>query len=455
MKIFTWLVCLMMPACLYAQNRVIIVGPLNPLGGRAPETYSGEFYLNDSEVGSPDSGLGTWTLTGVGTKVEENHLHCKIQWPVTGGTATLAYTHRNGGIPTMSANPITIIVKIPIQIQATNNGMLPLAGQVDLSASNNYAYQSYEWRKDDGTTVLSRSPIFTVREPGKYNLKVVLTDGTVVTVPPYTVTRIKLGNNYVLMQTLQTPEPGTGIPETLPNTQVQRQIEYYDGLGRPLQSVAMHASPDKTDIVTPRQYDAYDRESITYLPYASTEATGQYKSDAVNSVSGYMGSAQYSFYTQSSTTVARSTNPYAETIFRPAPTREVIKQGAPGEVWQPKPDQSQDKSTENFREVNDDNEVLYFQYDANNGELRWPNNSQLEYYAKNQLHATRTRDEDDNETIVYTDKEGKILLRRTQYEQTSDGTRHYTDTYYVYDDGGNLVYVLPPEAVRSLTRTNE
>ncbi len=115
MKIFTRLVCLMIPVCLHAQS-VIIVGELNPLvGGAWTVGYRGEFYESGSEIAPPRSGQGTWTLTGVGTIMSQDDVHCEIQWPVTGGTATLAYSHRNGGMPNMTADPITIVVKVPVK----------------------------------------------------------------------------------------------------------------------------------------------------------------------------------------------------------------------------------------------------------------------------------------------------------------------------------------------------
>ncbi len=406
--------------------------------------------LGSGSAGS--AGFGTWTLTGVGTIVSQDHLHCEIQWPVTGGTATLAYSHRKGGIQDLTADPVTIIVKVPIQILATDNGVLTLGGKVTLSVTGNYTYQSYKWLSEDGT-VLSTDATLTVREPGKYGLQVVLANGTLVTAAYYTVTRMKLGDNYVLSHTVRSPVGSVNV-ETLPVETALRQIEYYDGLGRPLQSVAIQGSPGKTDVVTPRQYDAYGREPIAYLPYASTEVQGKYKPDAVSSANGYTGSSQYAFYTNANTTVARSTKPYSETQFRPSPLNQVVKQGAPGEAWQPQTDPALDRSVRSFQEVNNENEVLYFQYDVSTRELRWQNNNTLAYYEKNSLYAARIQDEHGNDVIVYTDREGKMLLRRVQRGNTAEGAKLYADTYYIYDDGGNLVYVLPPEAVHSLTGSN-
>ncbi|NRB61370.1 MAG: RHS repeat-associated core domain-containing protein [Winogradskyella sp.] len=68
------------------------------------------------------------------------------------------------------------------------------------------------------------------------------------------------------------------------------------------------------------------------------------------------------------------------------------------------------------------------------------------YYGLHELYKTVTRDENhsgtdkDHTTEEYTNKQGQVVLKRT-YE---NDTAH--DTYYVYDDFGNLTFVLPPKS---------
>jgi RHS repeat-associated protein len=61
-------------------------------------------------------------------------------------------------------------------------------------------------------------------------------------------------------------------------------------------------------------------------------------------------------------------------------------------------------------------------------------------YNANELYVTRMKDEDDNTSYEFKDKQGQVVLVR----QINDGKRY--DTNYIYDSYGNQRAVLPPEA---------
>ena len=83
----------------------------------------------------------------------------------------------------------------------------------------------------------------------------------------------------------------TRIPQTKINTlaileskssnkdSVSTEIQYYDGLGRPIQTVSKEASPSGNDIVSIVKYDEFGREVKKYLPFASTTSDGTYKTN--------------------------------------------------------------------------------------------------------------------------------------------------------------------------------
>src|SRR5690606_23013817 len=80
------------------------------------------------------------------------------------------------------------------------------------------------------------------------------------------------------------------------------------------------------------------------------------------------------------------------------------------------------------------------------------------YYEAGQLYKTITYDENHtsgklHSTEEFTDKQGRVVLKRTYGPSDVDmdgsiSTNEQAvthDTYYVYDDYGNLTYVLPPK----------
>jgi hypothetical protein len=69
-------------------------------------------------------------------------------------------------------------------------------------------------------------------------------------------------------------------------------------------------------------------------------------------------------------------------------------------------------------------------------------------YEAKTLFKNVTRDEQQNEVIEFTDKQGKVVLKKVQASETT-----YAETYYIYDEFGRLSFVLPPEAVRAFLTT--
>jgi hypothetical protein len=68
---------------------------------------------------------------------------------------------------------------------------------------------------------------------------------------------------------------------------VQTSVQYFDGLGRPLQTVQAMASPSGRDVVQPFGYDSEGRDSVKYLPYTATTSTpGAYQPYAIAGSNG-------------------------------------------------------------------------------------------------------------------------------------------------------------------------
>lgn len=245
----------------------------------------------------------------------------------------------------------------------------------------------------------------------------------------------------------------TSLPTNPTPQQGVVQIGYFDGLGRPIQTIAHAQAANGNDIVTPIVYDGYGRQTKEYLPYvpSSTTELGFYDGadDAVVSYySDLFGLA--------------GNNPYSETKFENSPLNRVLKQAAPGEDWKM---DSRHEIKYGYA-TNKTNEVIAYKVNTTWNNLTKIYDIELindtQYYNANQLYKNITKDEnhskydsekveeftDENEKVEeFTDKNGKVVLIRTWVIINPEFNRDPNtphDTYYVYDDFGNLTYVLPP-----------
>jgi len=191
------------------------------------------------------------------------------------------------------------------------------------------------------------------------------------------------------------------------------KIDYYDGLGRPVQTVRKQFTPAGKDLVTRQEYDNFGRASKAWLPINNGNNTGNFD-NTTNVSTGYNG----------------DTYAYSETKYEPSPLNRVDEQYGPGKEWR---DNTRRVKTEYLTNTasGDYSCAYYFLQDP------WTLKKSGNYTA-NQLYVTKTTDEDNNISYEFRDKLGRVLLQRQM-----DGTTQY-NTYYVYDDFGNLCYVMPP-----------
>jgi len=253
------------------------------------------------------------------------------------------------------------------------------------------------------------------------------------------VSQPSLGQNYILQKTFR--EPGV----TLLTLNAQRTIgqenqtiQYMDGLGRPLQTVQLMASPSYKDIVQHIEYDGFGRESTKYLPYTHSQGNGSYKTGGNGAV--------LNFYNKTSGSdiagIVRTDKPFAVTVFENSPLNRIQEQGAPGADWQPLAAAGTGhtvKTTYGTNTATGLDVVKLWTVTANGA-------SGSANYAAGKLYRTTLRDENTVNTTAragstdeYKDFEGRVVLKRV-WETESKAL----NTYYVYDDFGDLRYVLPP-----------
>lgn len=251
-------------------------------------------------------------------------------------------------------------------------------------------------------------------------------------------------HNYIATYTPRVPGIINPDDSTLSTCQVMTSIQYADGLGRPEQTVQVKGSPYGRDIIQPIAYDNTGRETTKYLPYVlgpSSANNGNYQSGALT--------AQAAFYNPASpgaSNIATTAYPSAPMRYELSPLNRVVEQGAPGSDWQ------LGAHTAGTVYAANDSTSLSSGYWAQ----KYVVNTDGTYsggaaYGNAKLSVTVTHDENWTSgdgrlgtTEEYTDKDGHMILRRTFNYNAATSATEALSTYYVYDDIGNLRYVLPP-----------
>ena len=92
-------------------------------------------------------------------------------------------------------------------------------------------------------------------------------------------------------------------------------IQYFDGLGRPVETVQKQFTPAGKDLVSRTEYDTYGREYKHWLPAPNTKTDGTYNGSTTGAA--FYGDAY----------------PYSETVYEPSPLNRVKNQHGPGAAW--------------------------------------------------------------------------------------------------------------------------
>jgi len=252
--------------------------------------------------------------------------------------------------------------------------------------------------------------------------------------------------NFIRTWQATAPETDQNNLITRALSDVKQSTTYFDGLGRPEQSVIKKGSLSNignSDIVTPFEYDNLGREVKKYLPYVSGSSDGLYKDNALVD--------QNSFYTGTNSPVAgqNENNFYAQTVYEPSPLNRIEKQMAPGVNWVGAGRGIEPKYWNN---TVTDAVRIWTVTDVTNA---FGTYASAATYAAGELYKNETFDENGKQVIEFKDKEGKIILKKVQLTATDDGTGSghagWLCTYYIYDDLDNLRCVIQPRGVELIS----
>jgi RHS repeat-associated protein len=240
-----------------------------------------------------------------------------------------------------------------------------------------------------------------------------------------------LSQNYVRQRDITRP----GITDTVSANlltdphDVRQTTQYFDGLGRLLQTVAKQASPMLNDVVTMNVYDPFGRESVSFIPYTSTSGDGNYKSDPSSGTTNF-NTSQYPgelYY-------------YGWADMEVSPLNRPLTTFAPGLNWT---GAGRGQGIQyRYNETGDS--VQIWRISMASGSLPMDSGA----YSMGKLVKNISADEQGHQVVEYEDNLGHLLLKKVQLSGTP-GTAHvgWLCTYYVYDDLDNLRFVIAPRAV--------
>ena len=192
------------------------------------------------------------------------------------------------------------------------------------------------------------------------------------------------------------------------------KVEYFDGLGRPFQTVLKKVTASNSNLVTLQEYDVAGRAVNSWLPIVSS---AEYVAPA-------------SFKSSAPGNYGNDSRPYGQPVYEASPLNRTVKEYGPGAAWHG----GHSVNTDYLANSTANAQLNCINYGVSSAGALTSNGS----YASGQLSVVKTTDEDLNVSYTFTDKMGHVVLTR----QMKGSETH--DTYYVYDDKSNLCFVLQP-----------
>ena len=223
------------------------------------------------------------------------------------------------------------------------------------------------------------------------------------------------GTSWTPNRVLRSVKKNAGIS----NTQRIESSIWYDGLGRPIQELASQATPTQSNLLTRTEYDLAGRQTRTWLPVVT--------SSSFLSASAFSSAAGSTYGTSEN-------RPFSEQVLEASSLDRVPYAYGPGAAWYATSGGGHPVRTEWLGNTASGVTACKYYYVSSSGL------SQNGNYAAGTLSVVRTTDEDGAVSLTFTDKLGRTVMTRQV-----DGTSTYSDTYYVYDDRGQLRFVLQPE----------
>ena len=265
---------------------------------------------------------------------------------------------------------------------------------------------------------------------------------------PFAVNSQTITENFVKTTVYKTP---TNTTISSPNiNQANTNIVYLDGFGRTIQEIANKQSNSGNNVVKHIEYDVLGRQSKNFLNYSTSTNGLDYESTSSNDLNNYYNVAEYD----------STVNPYSEVKFQSL-LNQINEISNPGTDWNMSSNHTIRMVHKN--NVTQDNVINY------KAKSTWNSATNVYdvaitnagFYSSYTLFKTTLKNENwvsgkENTTEEFTDFNGRLILKRIYGVSMIDGVETSTthDTYFVYDQFGNLSYTIPPLVDTSITLTS-
>lgn len=223
------------------------------------------------------------------------------------------------------------------------------------------------------------------------------------------------------------------------HAEVTQETQYFDGLGRKIQSVSKQQSPLGRDYVQAQVYDSLGRQKFLYMPFVPKDANN---TDGLFKLNPF--TSQKTFYqdTVLNPGMKGESVYYMQQVFEQSPLNRVLKTYPAGNSWAL---EGGNKPSEKKYVINSDNDSVRI-WNVGTGYPTSPG-----FYPTRELTKLVSVDQSGKMMVTYADKENRVVLTKIQASATP-GTAHmgWLCTYKVYDLFGNLVFEISPKGVEAI-----
>jgi len=252
-------------------------------------------------------------------------------------------------------------------------------------------------------------------------------------------------HNYIETVILKQPVTDYYSIDKTDNTQTTVNINYLDGLGRPIQTISVAQSPNGHDVVQPITYDQFSRQDKQYLPYTIENNNGGFRTDAITEQMHYYNTNRNS----ENRNIALSDRPFSQVQYDNSPLN-IMEEQIPVGYNAGEADYESDYAINSYTipkfSVNTEGSLVV--------------SSVSEHHQANTLKFFREIDPDGNISWICKDSKNQTIMNITFLGTTEDYNPEispveppslYTNsslfaiTRYVYDHFGLLRFVITPE----------